>query len=152
MVFGPEPGVLGSFGVRWSRGRSWVLATALLLAPACVDRMPEQDLRILAAVPITRLSADLLWKEFQDNPDQARRTYWSKAIVVTGTMTKAGAGGANDRYLVFGQAGDQGVRAQLLDEQAGEILASAKNDPRVTLKCFCEGLSGDVVLKSCVRP
>ena len=32
------------------------------------------------------------------------------------------------------------------------ILAKTREDPRVTLKCYCEGLDGNLVLKSCVRP
>ena len=48
--------------------------------------------------------------------------------------------------------GELGVRANLLDEQAPAILAKTKEDPRVTLKCYCEGLDGNLILKSCVRP
>ena len=44
------------------------------------------------------------------------------------------------------------MRANLLDEQATAILAAVKTSPRATLKCFCEGLTDVVVLKSCVVP
>jgi undecaprenyl pyrophosphate phosphatase UppP len=32
------------------------------------------------------------------------------------------------------------------------ILASAVVGERVTLRCFCAGLSGSVILTSCIRP
>ena len=50
------------------------------------------------------------------------------------------------------QAGEFGVRANLLDEQAVDILTKTKENPHVTLKCYCEGMNGNLILKSCVRP
>jgi hypothetical protein len=132
-----------------------LLGGGLLLlagAGACVDRLPDQDLRILTATPVAKLSADLLWKEFQANPDAARRTYFGKVVEITGTATRVGDDVPTDRYVLFAQGGEMGVRANLLDEQATGILAKAKEDPRITLKCYCEGLDGHLALKSCVQP
>jgi hypothetical protein len=131
----------------------------LILSTACMDRLPDQDLRILSATPVARLSADILWKEYESDPDAADDAYWGKPIVVTGTVTAVspdGVTGPFGRYVEFGQADTATVRAHLLDEQAAQILESAKPDERLTLKCFCEGkpatAEGNVLLKSCVTP
>src|SRR5262245_25722872 len=118
----------------------------------CVDRLPDQDLRVVGAIPAAKMSADILWEEYQRDQRQANRSYWGKVIEITGTVTKVGDDVPTDRYLLFGQKDGFGVRANLLDERAAEILAEARSNPRLTLKCFCDGLSGNVVLKSCVKP
>jgi len=124
----------------------------ILLSAACVNRLPDQDLRILSARPDAKLSVELLWKEFQADADQARRAYFGKVVEITGSATGVGENVPTDRYVLFAQSGELGVRASLLDEQAVGILAKAKADPRMTLKCYCEGLDGNLVLKSCVSP
>jgi hypothetical protein len=129
-----------------------VIVAAGSASVACVNRLPDQDLRILGARPDAKLSVDLLWKEFQSNADQARRMYFGKVVEVTGTVSRVGDTAPSDRYLFFGQSGDFGVRANLLDEQADQILTRAREEPRVTLKCFCQGFDGNLILKSCVVP
>ena len=119
-------------------------------AAACTDRLPDQDLRILQTPPVERLSAALLWQDFQTVPDQAGRNYNGKAIVVTGDVTRAGTEETGDTYVYFAQTDAAGVYAALLAEQAATILAGVQENPRVRLKCFCEGFSTNVVLKSCV--
>jgi hypothetical protein len=128
------------------------LLVVAVAAAACVNRLPDQDLRILSATPDAKLSVELFWKEFQTNADQARRTYFGKVVELTGSATRVGDDVPTDRYVFFAQSEALGVRANLLDEQAAEILAKTREDPRVTLKCYCEGLNGNLVLKSCVRP
>jgi hypothetical protein len=125
---------------------------SLLLLPSCVNHLPDQDLRILAAAPTARLSADILWKDYAADPKKANGQYFGQAIVVTGTATSYGSNAPTDRFVLFGQTKDFGVRANLLDEQAGEILERVAKEPRISLKCFCEGLNGHVILKSCVAP
>lgn len=131
--------------------RLHLVVAAVCLSAACIDRLPDQDLRILSAAPTAKLSADLLWKEFHDNPDQARRTYFGKVVEITGTATRIGDDVPTDRYVLFGQSGEVGVRANLLDEQAAEILARGKETPTMTLRCYVEGMDGHLQLKSCVR-
>jgi tRNA_anti-like len=154
--------------VRVSR---FVVFIAALLLSACVDRLPDQDLRILNAAPSARLSADLLWKDYKDDAAQADRTYKGKAVVITGTVRQtasADAGavpavpvapaapGTSPRlHLDFPQSGTAGIVAYLLDEQAAELVASAAVTPRITIKCFVQGIEGgspDVILKSCIKP
>ena len=128
-------------------------AAVFVTAAACVDRLPDQDLRILTATPTERLSAALLWDDYQQDRAAADRRYRGRAIVVTGTATTIGSGEPGQRFLVFARPeGPGGVRAYLLDDQATAILTAAKENPKVALKCFCEGLTDVVVLKSCVNP
>jgi hypothetical protein len=130
------------------------LVSALVLVGACTDQLPEQDLRILTTPPVERLSASLLWDDYQKNASAAASRYGGRAIVVTGQQPELGSGEPGQRFVRFVVADKKGsVRLNLLDEQAASILESAKAAPRVTLKCFCEGLAGaEVILKSCVTP
>lgn len=129
---------------------------ALLLiatsAGACVDRLPEQDLRIRQAVPVAKMSPDDLWNDFQKDPAAARVKYWGKAIEISGKPTRTDAQDSTGPYLLFIGSGEFGVRANLLDEDAPEILKRAAAGERLTLRCYCEGLQGHVMLKSCVQP
>lgn len=125
---------------------AWFVAVAI----ACTDRLPAQDLRILETAPVERLSAALLWQDFQSVREQAERNYNGRAIVVTGDVTRAGTEDTGDAYVYFAQTESAGVYAVLLADQAPAILAAIQENPRVRLKCFCEGLSANVVLKSCV--
>jgi hypothetical protein len=134
---------------RWPKRRV-ALACALAIGAACTDRLPDQDLRIIQAVPVERVSAALLWQDFQTDARKARSTYRGKAVLVTGEVTQLGSEAPDGRYLYFAQTDAAGVRAYLLDEQAESILAAAKETPRVVLKCFCEGMATDVVLRSCI--
>jgi hypothetical protein len=148
--------------------RLFVLASAGLAAivalagSACVDTLPEEDLRILSATPVAKLSAALLWKDFQDDAAAARARYWGKAVEVTGTPTQVADPSSPAPHVMFGQAAPQadpaaavahGVKALILRDRAAEILAAAKPGERLTLKCFCDGLAdGNLILRSCVRP
>jgi len=132
-----------------------LVVTVVLLASACAEHVPEQDLRILAvATPFAKLSADDLWKDFQRDPSAARRQYFGQAIDVSAEITSFEANLAKMPHIFFGQSGTPGVRARLLDDRAAETVKEIKVGDRITLRCFCEGLDEkqDVVLKSCIRP
>jgi hypothetical protein len=133
------------------RARTACLLVALAL-PACVDHLPDQDMRILTAAPAARLRAEDLWNDYAADPKNAAARYFGKAVIVTGNVTTIGSDAPTDRFVLFGQPKEFGVRANLLDEQAAAILERAGKQPRLSLKCFCEGLDGNVVLKSCVTP
>lgn len=133
--------------------RAVLLLIAIVAAPfatACTDRRPPQDGRIADAVAVERLSAALLWQDFRDVREQAERTYNGRAVIVTGTVTRAGSGEPDDRYVYFGQTETAGIHASLLDAQAAAVLAAVADTPRITLKCFCEGMATDLVLRSCI--
>jgi hypothetical protein len=127
-----------------------VIAVTLLICAGCVDRLPEQDRRITTATAMAKLTAEDLWKDFQQDAAAARQKYWGKAIEVSGKPTRTDAEGPS-AYLFFSQADPFGVRANLLDDQAAAIVAEAQTGARIRLKCFCEGLDGNVLLKSCIK-
>lgn len=138
--------------------RVWPAAIGLAMlvsAAGCVDQLPAQDLRILSAVPVDRVSVSLLWDDYRKDQAAMDRRYRGQAIVITGTkpaVSDAGAGARSLRF-VLGGGRDGAVQAGLLDDQAEAILSSVRTAERVTLKCFCQGQVGkDVILRSCVAP
>ena len=136
--------------------QSRVAGIALLLAlcwlaTGCADRLPDQDLRILQATPSVKLTTDLLWSEYQADRRAADRKYWGNAVEVSGKISSVEQ---NPPRIMFVQQmkPEAGVQANLLDERARGVLADAAAGQRITLRCFCEGLQTNVVLKSCIRP
>jgi hypothetical protein len=124
---------------------------ALAAAAACADTLPDQDLRIYQTAPSAKLSADILWEEYQAEPQAADNRYWGRVVEITGEITSVSPEGSPPA-LLFGQDDALGVQARLLDDEAGAILHAVGPGDRVTLRCFCEGLTEHVVLKSCIRP
>ena len=129
-----------------------LVVSVSLVAAACAEHLPDQDLRILATPPAAKLSADDLWKDFQKDPAAARRQYFGQAIDVSARISSIQPDLTKMPHIFFGQEGTPGVRARLLDEKAAEIIKDAKAGERITLRCFCEGLNDkqDVLLKSCI--
>jgi hypothetical protein len=133
-------------------GRRWtVLGAAALFVSGCVSTLPDQDRRIVQATAVAKLSTDDLWNDYQQSAAEADRKYWGKAVEVSGTVTAV----VKDRTppeLHFGPTPDAHVRAALLEDQAAALLESAAPGQRIRLKCFCDGVKGAVILKSCVKP
>lgn len=130
------------------------LVLTLSLSGCAPDHLPEHDLRILEANPAAKLSASDLWKDFQADAGAATRRYFGSAIDVSDRPTAVNSDSPGRQFLFFAQAENRGIKAQLLEDRAPEILKEAKPGERLTLRCFCEGMNpaGDVVLKSCIRP
>jgi hypothetical protein len=130
------------------------LVLMLSLSGCAPDHLPEHDLRILQANPTAKLSASDLWNDFQSDADGARRRYFGTAIDISDRPTAVNADTPGRQFLFFAQAENRGVKAQLLEDRAPEILKDAKPGQRLTLRCLCEGLdaAGDVLLKSCIKP
>jgi hypothetical protein len=135
------------------RGRiSGVLALGACLSfpPACSDSRPDQDLRIIEARPVERLSAALLWQDFQTQRDAAERTYNGNAVTITGEAARAGTDDEGRPYVFFALEGG-GIFAYLLNDRTAEVIAALQEESRVSLKCFCDGFDDrHVVLKSCI--
>lgn len=120
----------------------------------CVNSLPDQDLRIRATPIVAKMPAEFLWKEYQADAREADRKYWGKAVEISGKPSGADSedsGGPSKSYLLFAQSDKLGVRANLLDDDAAEILKEAASGQRIRLKCFCAGMDGHVVLKSCIK-
>ncbi len=127
-----------------------------LVAGACADRLPDQDRRILTSAPAAKLSTDLLWKDYAADKQAADRKYWGQVVEVTGTVASVVKDGPAP-HVLFSQPAAKttsapGIEARPLDDQATMTLAAATPGQRLTLRCFCEGLEGNVVLKSCILP
>jgi hypothetical protein len=131
--------------------RAMAAAAAVILASACARTLPDQDRRIVSVAPDAKLSADMLWKDFQSGTLAANRRYHGRALLVSGVVTRVNTS-PTETSLFFAQAADHGIVANLLDDQAAAIAKAAAPGQRVTLKCFCEGFDVNLVLKSCVRP
>jgi hypothetical protein len=135
--------------------RAFVVVPMLAVVLAsCIRTLPDQDRRIVSAPPDAKMSADVLWKDFDARRGEAVRQYHGRAIVVSGvvgSISKATA--VTPASIFFKQTpDDHGIVANLLDDQADTILKTASAGDRLTLKCFCEGLAGNLILKSCVKP
>ena len=132
---------------------TWFLC-ALLLTPACVNRLPDQDRRITAASPAGKMPVGDLWKDFQKDPKAAQKQYFGQAVDVTGRIVALEKDPRGVPLIVFSEPGQHGVRARLLDERATETMKDVTVGSRIALRCFCQGLTPeqDVLLKSCIRP
>ena len=140
-------------------GRPLSPSTALLLllaaAAGCAKTLPDQDRRIALATPVTKTTTEILLKEYRDNPAEATRKYFGQAVELAGNVTAVGTGANNHSFVMFEQKdppAGQGVQANLLDDQAAEIVAANIIGSRLRLKCFADGLAGNLILRSCVRP
>jgi hypothetical protein len=129
-----------------------LILSCLIGAAACVRTLPDQDRRITVTPAIAKLPAEDLWKEYHDSRDAADKKYWGKAIEVSGRVTSVASDPSAPRTVKFVVAGDAGIQAYLLDDEAAEIIQAAAVGQHFRLKCFCAGLSGDVILRSCIRP
>ena len=131
-----------------------VLLSLLILAVGCVSRLPDQDLRVTTASPAAKLSASDLWKDFQADAAAARARYFGRAVDISDSPSAIEPQAPGGARVLFAQAGDHGVIARLLDDRATATLKDAKAGTRLTLRCFCEGLTDqkDLLLKSCIRP
>ena len=129
------------------------VGVALLMA-GCAKTLPDQDLRITQATPQIKVSADILWKDYQSDRNAADRQYHGKSLLVTGVVTGIEKSSPLSQFVMFGQADGKppGVQANLLTDTADQVLTGLEPKQRVTLKCFCDGLSTNLILKSCTKP
>ena len=133
-----------------------ILLAFVALLPAtlagCVDRLPDQDLRILSASAVAKLPVESLAGDYRADPAAANRQYWGKPIEVSGEVTETRQTPAGPMLVFADKASAAIVEASLLEEQAAAIVEAVGKSRRVRLKCYCEGLSGAAVrLKSCVE-
>jgi hypothetical protein len=130
--------------------RGLLAACSLAAALACVDRLPAQDRRILDAAPSAKLTVENLSRDYQQDRKAADRRYWGKAIEVSGVVSSTRDEALGAALIFADKSGAPIVEAGLLDDQAKAILASTADSRRVTLRCYCDGMNGRVMLKSCV--
>ena len=112
-------------------------ATSLVVAAiACVDRLPDQDLRILQATPVAKLSVDLLVQEYTTNASDANRRYFGKAIEITGTVgrTQPSTTGTATAFLFMQKAEPEepALEARLLEARPPRSSPPFSPRPRHT--------------------
>ena len=123
------------------------------LTVGCADRLPDQDLRILDATPVAKISSDLLWKDYAADAKAADKRYWGKAIEMSGRISTVIPEAPARLMFLPERDAKNGIEARLLDDKAKDTLAGANAGERITLRCFSEGMQqGNVILKSCVKP
>ncbi|HKW00164.1 MAG TPA: hypothetical protein VJN96_10080 [Vicinamibacterales bacterium] len=118
----------------------------------CSHTLPEQDRRITATAAIAKMPAEDLWKEYKTDAKAADKKYWGHALEVSGKVSTVLGEPAAPQAIRFVVEGDLGVKAFLLDDVAAEIVKRVSVGQHLRLKCFCAGLDGDVVLRSCIQP
>lgn len=120
----------------------------------CAQTLPEHDNRIFTAVPVAKLSSVDLAQAFTVDKAAATDRFVGKAIEVSGLvrdLTPAGAGPGSTLLLGAGD-GPVHVRVSLHEDRAAEIAKGLVNGQRATFRCFCEGVTDHIQLKSCVVP
>ena len=119
-------------------------------AVGCVDRLPDQDLRILNTIPSAKLSAAILWNEYAADRAAADKKYWGKALEISFRVSSVIPETPARLMFLPERDATNGVEARLLDTGAKAAMDNAKVGEPILLHCFCEGLQGNVILKSCV--
>lgn len=133
--------------------RAGILALVLVCAAACAQTLPEHDNRIFTAAPIAKMSAVDLAKAFTSDPDAAQRRFVGEAIEVSGVVRVLPDDVAQSRrFQLYAGDTDPQVQVSLHEDRADAIAKTLNPGQRLTLRCFCEGLSTHVQLKSCVVP
>ena len=133
------------------RSRALLLLT-LAAAAGCVDRLPDQDLRILGATAIAKMPVEDLAADYRNDKTAADRRYWGKPIEVSGEVATTRETPTGPVLVFKDKTGADILEASLLEDQAGAVMAAVGESRRVRLKCYCDGLTTHVRLKSCVLP
>ena len=123
------------------------------MSAGCVQTLPEHDNRIFTAVPVAKLSAANLVQAFATDPTDAADRFVGKAVEVSGLIQDLqGDPGTARTFLLSAGESTTHVRVQLHEDRAPGIAKTLANGQRATFRCFCEGLTDHVQLKSCVVP
>ncbi len=120
----------------------------------CAQTLPEHDNRIFTATPIAKLSSVDLLQAFVSDSAAATDRFVGKAIEVSGLVRDLTPteGGPGTTFLLTAGDGQKHVRVSLHEDRAAEITKGLVNGQRATFRCFCEGVTDHVQLKSCVVP
>lgn len=130
-----------------------LLAAAGLVLAGCAQTLPDHDNRIFTAVPVAKLSAADLVQAFVDDEAAARARFAGRAVEVSGVVRDLPSGpDASAAFLLTAGDGPRHARIVLHEDLAADILPTLAAGARITLRCFCEGLTDHVQLKSCVVP
>ena len=131
--------------------RAGVAIAAIAIAlVACGPAVSDHDNRIFATPASLKLSASDLSGAYLSDAGAADGRYRGRVLEVSGVIDKANAGTGS--LTMKGVENGPVVEASLHEDVAAEMKKTMADGQRVMLKCFCEGLSQAVRLKSCVAP
>ena len=117
---------------------------------ACGPAVSDHDNRIFATPASAKLSAVDLSAAYSSDRGAADGRYRGRVLEVSGVISKVNPGGG--LLMLAGAEKGPPVEASLHEDVAAGMLKTLADGQRVTLKCFCEGLSQQVRLKSCTAP
>jgi hypothetical protein len=134
------------------RGDLLAILIAIAAAPgiACGPAVSDHDNRIFATPASAKLSAVDLSAAYSSDQGAADGRYRGRVLEVSGVINKVNPGGGP--LMLAGAEKGPAVEASLHEDVAAEMLKTLADGQRVTIKCFCEGLSQHVRLKSCTAP
>ncbi len=129
------------------KGRLAILIAAVSVV-ACGPAVSDHDNRIFATPASIKLSAVDLSSTYGSDPGSADSRYRGRVLEVSGVINKVES--ASSKLILTGAENGAAVEASLHEDVAAEMLKTVAEAQRITIKCFCEGLSQHVRLKSCV--
>lgn len=97
------------------------------------------------------LSAQALFQEFTTDNAAAQTKYNGKMVEITGPVSVMEPGDSLATIVfVFqkGDFGDEGIRCTLLAKY-NEMARKLQSGSHVTIKGYCTGFTGDVILEQC---
>ena len=130
--------------------RLLVVTIAAASGLACGPAVSDHDNRIFATPASIKLSAVDLSTAYGTDAGAADGRYRGRVLEVSGVIDKANPGGV--AVTLRGADKGPGVEVSLHEDVAAEMRKTMADGQRVTIKCFCEGLTQQVRLKSCVAP
>jgi len=125
---------------------------AAVAAAACVDRLPDQDLRIVSATAVVKMPVEDFAKEYQTDRAAADRRYFGKAVELSGKVADVHEAASGSALTFNDRTGAEILEAVLLDDQAKAIAGGLDDTRRVRLKCYADKFAAHVLVRSCVKP
>ena len=108
---------------------------------------PHQD--IASATPVSKLNAEELFAEFDNNENNANQLYLGKIVQVSGIVYSAEVGAKG--YINVLLMGEDDMFGVACNFNTGQLNNSEiKKGDQVTIKGECAGMLSDVVLIRCV--
>lgn len=132
--------------------RAWIACAMVWLAGsfACTPAVSDHDNRIFAMAASVKLSSGELSSAYKASASDADGRYQGRVVeisgVVRGIQPEAGV------VTLAGAEAGPAIEASIHDDVSAQVLKTMADGQRITLKCFCEGLTQQVRLKSCVTP
>ena len=97
---------------------------------------------------VAALSAEALYKQYQDDENKANKNYLGKVLEVTGILSQVMHSGANEIWILSA-ASQGGINCQMFFDK-NDIPPDPKPGDKIVLKGKCTGFLMDVNLTDCV--